>query len=173
MINTRHRGDGMKLNIVKNIDCLEGVRNVKSKSVDLVFCDLPFGETQNSWDKIIAFDKLWSAINRVKKDNAAVCLFAKGKFVGRLMCSNLNSYRYKVVCKKRQPKGHLNAKNMKKLICLLGHNKMLMERNECEKEQFENDNRAITVYKCKYCGADIAAFTRYMKSHFRNPKDSK
>ncbi|BDR82529.1 hypothetical protein K234311028_p20120 (plasmid) [Clostridium tetani] len=112
MINTLHRGDGMKLNIVKNIDCLEGVRNVKSKSVDLVFCDLPFGETQNSWDKIIAFDKLWSAINRVKKDNAAVCLFAKGKFVGQLMCSNLNNYRYKVVCKKRQPKGHLNAKKM-------------------------------------------------------------
>lgn len=46
----------MKLNIVQNIECLEGVKNVKNKSIDLVFCDLPFGETQNSWDKIIAFD---------------------------------------------------------------------------------------------------------------------
>jgi len=62
---------------------------------------------------------------------------------------------------------------MKNLICLLGHNKMLMKLNECEKEQFENDNRAITIYKCKYCGADIIVLTRYMKSHFRNPKDLK
>jgi len=57
-------------------------------------------------------NKIWEIINRVKKDNAAVCLFAKGKFVGRLMCSNLDSYKYKIVCKKRQPKGHLNAKKM-------------------------------------------------------------
>lgn len=28
------------------------------------------------------------------------------------MCSNLDNYKYKIVCKKRQPKGHLNAKKM-------------------------------------------------------------
>ncbi|MHB8034681.1 hypothetical protein CF069_12230 [Clostridium botulinum] len=102
----------MKLNIVQNINCLEGAAGIKDKSIDMVFCDLPFGETRNLWDKIIPFNELWNVINRVKKDNAAVCLFAKGKFVGQLMCSNLDSYRYKVVCKKRQPKGHLNAKKM-------------------------------------------------------------
>lgn len=94
------------------MDCLEGTKFIDSKSIDMVFCDLPFGETQNSWDSIIPFDSLWSVINRVKKDNAAVCLFAKGKFVGQLMCSNIDSYRYKIVCKKRQPKGHQNAKKM-------------------------------------------------------------
>lgn len=102
----------LELNIVKNINCIEGAKQIKDCSIDMIFCDLPFGETQNEWDKIIPFDKLWEIINRVKKPNAAVCLFAKGKFVGRLMCSNLESYRYKVVCKKRQPKGHLNAKKM-------------------------------------------------------------
>jgi len=99
-------------NKVVNADCLEGSKYIESKSIDMVFCDLPFGETQNSWDKIIPFSQLWETINRVKKDNAAVCLFAKGKFVGQLMCSNLDSYKYKIVCKKRQPKGHLNAKKM-------------------------------------------------------------
>lgn len=102
----------MELNKVYNIECLEGLEQVKDKSVDLVFCDLPFGETQNIWDRIIPFEELWNGINRVKKENTAVCLFAKGKFIGQLMCSNIDKYRYKIVVKKRQPKGHLNAKKM-------------------------------------------------------------
>ena len=80
--------------------------------MDMIFCGLPFGETHNSWDIIIPFDKLWPVINRVKRDNAAVCLFAKGRFLGQLMCSNLDSYRYKVVCRKAQPKGWQNANRM-------------------------------------------------------------
>lgn len=102
----------MILNEVYDMDFLEGSKKIKDKSVDMIFCDLPFGETQNSWDKIVPFDELWKVINRIKKDNAVVCLFAKGKFLGQLMCSNLDKYRYKIVCKKRQPKGHLNAKKM-------------------------------------------------------------
>lgn len=102
----------MELNHIYNIDCIEGMKQLKDCSIDLVFSDLPFGETQNSWDKQIPFDVMWEQINRVKKENTAVCLFAKGKFLGQLICSNLDSYRYKIACKKRQPKGHLNAKKM-------------------------------------------------------------
>ena len=102
----------IELNKVYNESCIEGSSKIEDNSVDLVFCDLPFGETQNYWDQIIPFDELWGVINRVKKPNAAVCLFAKGKLLGQLMCSNLNDYKYKIVCKKRQPKGHLNAKKM-------------------------------------------------------------
>lgn len=102
----------MEINKVIDIDCLEGSKGIKDKSVDMVFCDLPFGETRNPWDEIIPYKELWEIINRVKKDNTAVCLFAKGKFLWKLMCSNIDKYRYKIVCKKRQPKGHLNAKKM-------------------------------------------------------------
>jgi len=106
------KGDKLEINKVINIDCLEGSKGIKDKSIDMVFCDLPFGVTKNSWDNIIPFENLWAEINRVKKDNAAVCLFAEGKFLGELMCSNLKKYRYKIVCKKRQSKGWLNAKKM-------------------------------------------------------------
>jgi len=102
----------LEINVVHNLNFIEGSKSIKNKSIDMVFTDLPFGETKNSWDKIIPFDCLWDVINRVKKDNAAVCLFAKGKFLGQLMCSNLDNYRYKIVCKKRQPKGYQNAKKM-------------------------------------------------------------
>ena len=40
-------------------DCLELMKNIPDGSVDLVLCDLPFGVTQNYWDNIIPFDKLW------------------------------------------------------------------------------------------------------------------
>lgn len=102
----------LEINRIYNMDCLEGAKHIKPNSIDMVFCDLPFGETENYWDKLIPFKSLWEAINRVKKPNTAVCLFAKGKFLGQLMCSNLEYYKYKITCKKRQPKGHLNAKKM-------------------------------------------------------------
>ncbi len=102
----------IEINKVINTDCLTGSQEIASNSIDFIFCDLPFGETHNKWDKRLPFSELWDIINRVKTKNAAVCLFAKGKFVGELMCSNLDDYKYKIVCKKRQPKGHLNAYKM-------------------------------------------------------------
>lgn len=38
----------LEINKIHNMNCLEGAADIKDKSVDMVFCDLPFGETQNS-----------------------------------------------------------------------------------------------------------------------------
>lgn len=43
-------------------DCLELMKNIPDKSIDMVLCDLPFGVTQNSWDKKIDFDALWGGV---------------------------------------------------------------------------------------------------------------
>lgn len=59
-------------------------------------------------------------------------------------------------------------KLMKKLICIIGHNKSIMKLKDCEKEKFENNNRAITVYKCKYCGEDVVVVTRHINGQFKN-----
>lgn len=40
-------------------DCLELMKNIPDKSVDLILCDLPFGITSSKWDKVIPFDQLW------------------------------------------------------------------------------------------------------------------
>ena len=34
-------------------DCLEILPTLQVASVDLVLCDLPYGTTQNKWDKVI------------------------------------------------------------------------------------------------------------------------
>lgn len=37
-------------------DCLELMKNIPDKSVDMILCDLPYGITQCKWDTIIPFE---------------------------------------------------------------------------------------------------------------------
>jgi DNA modification methylase len=39
-------------------DCLEVMKDIPDKSIDLILCDLPYGTTRNKWDNIIPFDRL-------------------------------------------------------------------------------------------------------------------
>ena len=40
-------------------DCLELMKSIPDKSVDMILCDLPYGSTSCSWDEILPFNKLW------------------------------------------------------------------------------------------------------------------
>lgn len=46
-------------------DCLELLKDVPSKSVNMVLCDLPYGTTRNKWDSCINLDALWIEYKRV------------------------------------------------------------------------------------------------------------
>lgn len=48
-------------------DCLELMKNIPNKSVDMVLCDLPFGTTQNEWDKAIPLEPLWGGVQSNNK----------------------------------------------------------------------------------------------------------
>jgi DNA modification methylase len=39
-------------------DCLELMKDIPDKSIDMILCDLPYGTTQNKWDFVIPLDKL-------------------------------------------------------------------------------------------------------------------
>ena len=43
-------------------DCLELMKNIPDKSVDMILCDLPFGKTQCSWDKPLDLTALWGGV---------------------------------------------------------------------------------------------------------------
>lgn len=49
-------------------DCLELMKDISDKSIDMVLCDLPYGTTSCKWDNIIPFDKLWNQYNRMIKE---------------------------------------------------------------------------------------------------------
>lgn len=51
------------------------MKNINSKSIDMILCDLPYGTTKNSWDIILPFEILWEHYNRIIKDNGAIVLF--------------------------------------------------------------------------------------------------
>ena len=39
-------------------DCLELMKNIPDKSIDMILCDLPYGTTACKCDSIITIDKL-------------------------------------------------------------------------------------------------------------------
>ena len=52
----------IELNKIYNEDCLEGMKRIPDKSIDMILCDLPYGTTQCKWAVIIPFTDLGSSI---------------------------------------------------------------------------------------------------------------
>lgn len=75
-------------------ECVEEMKKLKDKSIDLILCDLPYGTTDCSWDKIIDFNLLWEQYHRIIKDNGTIVLFSAQPFTTKLINSNLKNYRY-------------------------------------------------------------------------------
>ena len=93
-----------------NVDCLEGMREIDDKSIDMILCDLPYGTTQCKWDTVIPFEPLWEHYNRIIKDNGAIVLFGSEPFSSTLRLSNLRYYKYDWIWDKVKGTGFLNAK---------------------------------------------------------------
>jgi site-specific DNA-methyltransferase (adenine-specific) len=90
----------METNKIYQGDCLELMKQIEDKSVDLILCDLPYGTTACSWDIIIPLDKLWEQYKRIIKDNGAIVLTAQQPFTSVLICSNLEMFKYNWIWKK-------------------------------------------------------------------------
>jgi site-specific DNA-methyltransferase (adenine-specific) len=86
-----------------NEDCLTKMKDIPSKSVDLILCDLPYGTTKCPWDIVIPFDKLWEQYERVINDNGAIVLFGKQPFTTDLINSNRQLYKYELIWEKDKP----------------------------------------------------------------------
>ena len=91
-------------------DCLELMKNIPDKSIDMILCDLPYGTTACKWDNVIPFEPLWEQYNRIIKDNGAIVLFGSEPFSSYLRISNIKNYKYDWVWDKITAKGHLVAK---------------------------------------------------------------
>ena len=81
-----------------NGDCLEIMKNIPDKSVDMVLCDLPYGVTQNKWDNIIPFENLWKEYDRIVKERGAVVLHCQQPFTTQLITSNPKEFKYCWIC---------------------------------------------------------------------------
>lgn len=91
-------------------DCLDIMKNISDKSIDLILCDLPYGTISCSWDVIIPFDKLWEHYNRIISPSGNIVLFASQPFTTDLITSNRKNFKYCLVWEKNVPTGMTYSK---------------------------------------------------------------
>jgi len=85
---------------------------IKSKSVNLIIPDFPYGTTKCKWDNLVDLELFWEEADRVLVDNGCVVCTAQFPFTAILAMSNLKNLRYDWTWQKTHPTGHLNAKKM-------------------------------------------------------------
>ena len=114
-------------------DCLELMKTLPDKSIDLFVCDLPYGcltaardkvpcsgadehgvrriiNTPCSWDIPIDLTQFWVEVKRLcKDDHTPVLMFCTTKFGFELIKSNPDWFRYDLVWSKSRAVGFLQA----------------------------------------------------------------
>lgn len=91
-------------------DCLELMKDIPDKSIDMCLTDPPYGTTACKWDTVIPFEPMWKQLHRIVKDNGAICLFGSEPFSSALRMSNIKRFKYDWIWDKSKATGHLNAK---------------------------------------------------------------
>ncbi len=91
-------------------DCLELMKDIPDNSIDLILTDPPYGTTACKWDSIIPMELMWTEIKRIRKDNAAVCLFGSEPFSSALRMSNIKEFKYDWIWQKARPSNFALAK---------------------------------------------------------------
>lgn len=94
-------------------DCLEIMRDIPDKSIDMILCDLPYGTTDsNKWDKVINIEELFANYDRIISENGVIALFAQQPFACDLINTYRKYFRYEIIWEKTKPVGFFNAKKM-------------------------------------------------------------
>ena len=85
---------------IKQGDCLELMKDIPDKSIDMVLCDLPYQETGNKWDKFVNLEQLFNEYRRIIKDDGCIALNGTFKFGTHLMNIAPDLYKYEWVWEK-------------------------------------------------------------------------
>ena len=115
-------------------DCLQHMKSIADKSVDLIIADLPFGclvggggqekatrkekKTTDviagcAWDVKIDLDAFWSEIKRIRKDEHTPCIhFCTTKYGFDLYNSNPKEFRYDLVWDKQRGTSFLTCNKL-------------------------------------------------------------
>ena len=97
---------------LQNGNCLELMKTLPDKSIDLFICDLPYGETNCKWDSKIDMAEFWSEFKRLRKTKRTACIhFCSTKFGYTLIKSWEKGYKMDMVWKKRNKTGGLQSRH--------------------------------------------------------------
>lgn len=175
-------------------DCLEHMKSIDDNSVDLIFCDLPYGQTSCKWDIIIPWEPFWNEIMRIKKLNTPIFFTTTTKFGVELINNAPKKchFRYDLVWVKSSPAGFLSAKKMPMrkhemiyvfyeklpLYDLSSHKHKFIKETENKrngKDKVDNKgmikNRSKTEIQNKYDPPLPVSVVKEEKSQISKPKD--
>jgi hypothetical protein len=97
---------------LENGNCLELMKNLPDKSIDLFICDLPYGETNCKWDSKIDLNEFWIQFKRLRKSKKVACIhFCSSKFGYTLIKSNEKMFKMDMVWVKRNKTGGLQSRH--------------------------------------------------------------
>ena len=85
---------------IRQGDCLELMKEIPDRSIDMVLCDLPYQETGNKWDKFVNLEQLFNEYRRIIKDDGCIALNGTFKFGTHLMNIAPDLYKYEWVWEK-------------------------------------------------------------------------
>ena len=91
-------------------DCLNKMKEIETKSINLILTDPPYGTTACKWDIVIPFEPMWNELKRIIKDNGCIALFGTEPFSSALRMSNIKNYKYDWIWQKEAGTGFANAK---------------------------------------------------------------
>ena len=141
----------METNVCYQGDCLEVMKGIEDKSIDMILCDLPYGTTACKWDTIIPFEPLWEQYERVIKDRGAIVLFGSEPFSSALRMSNIKNYKYDWVWNKKLAGNVFLAKSQPMKI----HENILVFNSSKERYYpIKTDIDKVRKYKDKYGGGE-------------------
>jgi len=92
-----------------NGDCLNLMKDLPEKSVDLVVVDLPYGQTPCEWDEKIDLSLMWKNLKKICKKNCVYCFFTTTKFGVELINSNPKWFKNDIVWEKPRAVGYLSS----------------------------------------------------------------
>lgn len=110
-------------------DCLDVMKTIPDKSVDLIICDLPYGclttpkigggqnirmpSERCLWDIKIDLEAFWKQVKRIRKtDHSPTIHFATTRFGYEVIKSNPDEFRYDLVWDKQRGVSFLSANKM-------------------------------------------------------------
>ena len=110
----------MELNKIYNEDCLEGMKKIPDKSIDMILSDLPYGTIKGAshygnkvdWDVVINTKELFEQFKRVLKPRGRLVLTAQEPFTSELkeQSDTQLSFNYRMVWVKEGAGNPLFAK---------------------------------------------------------------
>ncbi len=167
-----------------NGDCLELMKNIPDKSIDMILCDLPFQMTNCKWDIAISLDLLWVEYKRLIKDGRVIILNATQPFSSKLVYSNPKWYKYSWIWQKNCPSniacGNYQPLRYTEEILVFYDkckifNKQMIERMESGKATVKQKQKTGCTFKLTK--SDVSSNTsgevdpfRY-SSEFKNPSN--